>query len=100
MIKRSKVGEVYQFSSSEYYSIKKIVEIIYKKKKLDPKKYVINVKDRLGKDKNYKIFDNDTRKRLKWKNKTLIDDGIDDVISWYNKYKKTFKKNDETFKIL
>ena len=100
MIKRSKVGEVYQFSSSEYYSIKKIVEIIYKKKKLDPKKYVINVKDRLGKDKNYKIFDNDTRKRLKWKNKTLIDDGIDDVISWYNKYKKTFKKNDEKFKIL
>ena len=69
-------------------------------KKLDPKKYVINVKDRLGKDKNYKIFDNDTRKRLKWKNKTLIDDGIDDVISWYNKYKKTFKKNDEKFKIL
>ena len=100
MIKRSKAGEVYQFSSSEYCSIKKIVEIIYKKKKLDPKKYVINVKDRLGKDKNYKIFDNDTRKRLKWKNKTLIDDGIDDVISWYNKYKKTFKKNDEKFKIL
>lgn len=100
MIKRSKVGEVYQFSSSEYYSIKKIVEIIYKKKKLDPKKYIINVKDRLGKDKNYKIFDNDTRKRLKWKNKTLIDDGIDDVIRWYNKYKKTFKKNDEKFKIL
>ena len=74
--------------------------IILLYQKLDPKKYVINVKDRLGKDKNYKIFDNDTRKRLKWKNKTLIDDGIDDVISWYNKYKKTFKKNDEKFKIL
>ena len=99
MIKFAKIGNCYQFSSKEYVSIRKIVEIIYKKKKLNPKKYIINVKDRLGKDKDYKIFDNDTRKRLKWKNKTSIENGINEVINWYDKYKDKFNKKDEKFKI-
>ena len=99
LITKAKVGECYQFSSKEYLSIRKIVEIIYKKKNLDPKKYIISVKDRPGKDKDYKIFDNDTRKRLKWKNKTSIDNGINQVIKWYDKYKNKFNRQDEEFKI-
>ena len=70
-----------------------------RKKKLNPKKYIINVKDRLGKDKDYKIFDNDTRKKLKWKNKTSIENGINEVIKWHNEYKDKFNKKDEKFKI-
>ena len=99
LITKAKVGECYQFSSKEYLSIRKIVEIIYKKKNLDPKKYIISVKDRPGKDQDYKIFDNDTRVRLQWKNKTSIDNGINQVINWYNKYKSKFNKKDEKFKI-
>ena len=99
LILKAKIGESYQFSSKEYFSIKKIVEIIYKKKNLDPKKYIINVKDRPGKDKEYKIFDNDTRKRLQWKNKTSVDKGINEVIKWYDRFKYKFNKKDKKFKI-
>ena len=99
LITKAKVGECYQFSSKEYLSIRKIVEIIYKKKNLDPKKYIISVKDRPGKDKDYKIFDNDTRRKLSWKNKIKIDDGINKVIEWYNNHKNDFKKKEEKFKM-
>ncbi len=99
IIIKAKVGECYQFSSKEYFTIKKIVEKIYKKKKLNPKKFIVNVKDRPGKDKDYKIFDNDTRRKLKWKNKTSIDKGIDEVIKWHDKFKNNFNKKDEKFKI-
>lgn len=99
MIIKAKIGESYQFSSKEYLKIKDIVEMIYKKKNLIPKKYIINVKDRPGKDKNYKIYDNDTRKQLKWKNKTSFDMGINEVIKWYEKYEHDFNQKDEKFKI-
>ena len=99
MILNAKVVKSYQFSSKEYFTIKKIVEKIYKNKKLNPKKFIINVKDRPGKDKEYKIFDDDTRRKLKWKNKTSIDQGIDKVIKWYDEFKNDFKKKDEKFKI-
>ena len=99
MINTAKTGQTYQFSSKEYLTIKKIVEMIYVKKNLIPKKYIINVKDRPGKDKDYKIYDKDTRKQLKWKNKTSIDKGIDKVIEWYEKYKNNFNQKDERFKI-
>ena len=99
IITKGKVGESYQFSSKEYFSIRKIVEMIYKKKNLNPKKYIINVKDRPGKDKDYKIFDNDTRRRLNWKNKTSINNGLSEVFKWYDKYKDKFNKKDEKFNI-
>lgn len=99
MINKAKIGKCYQFSSKEYFTIKNIVEIIYLKKNLNPKRYIVNVKDRPGKDKDYKIYDKDTREHLKWKNKTSIDEGINKVIEWYDKYKNYFNKNDERFKI-
>ena len=99
IILKGKIGKSYQFSSKEYFTIREIVEKIYKMKKLNPKKYIINVKDRPGKDKDYKIFDNDTRKNLKWNNKTSFDKGINEVSKWYEKFKKNFNKKDEKFKI-
>ena len=99
MIKKGKIGKFYQFSSNEYLSIKKIVEKIYRKKHLNPKKFIINVKDRPGKDKDYKIIDYETRKLLKWQNRVSIDRGINEVINWYHKYSNKFEKKDEKFSI-
>ena len=99
MILKAKKGECYQFSSKEYFTIKKVVEEIYKIKKLDPKKYIINVKDRPGKDKDYRIYDNDTRRKLNWKNKISLNIGIGEVVDWYDKYKNNFNKKDEYFVI-
>ena len=99
MITRGKIGEFYQFSSTEYISIKKLVIKIYKKFELNPNKFIINVSDRPGKDKDYKIFDGETKKKLNWNNQVKLDKGIDNVIKWYKKHNKEFKKLDTKFKI-
>ena len=99
MITRGKIGEFYQFSSTEYISIKKLVIKIYKKFELNPNKFIINVSDRPGKDKDYKIFDGETKKKLNWNNQVKLDKGIDNVIKWYKKHNKEFKKLDKKFKI-
>ena len=100
MIHKGKVGEFYQFSSKEYFSIKEVIEKIYLKFKLNPKKYIVNVKDRPGKDKDYKINDAETRKNLKWKNKINLNNGIDSVINWYIKNNNKFNIKDKKFSII
>jgi dTDP-D-glucose 4,6-dehydratase len=75
------------------------LKLFIKKKNLDPKEYIINVKDRAGKDKNYKIIDNDTRNKLNWKNTITFYKGINKVIEWYDEYKNKFTKKDEKFSI-
>tara|TARA_B100001121_G_C18679967_1_gene618081 strand:- start:886 stop:1875 length:990 start_codon:yes stop_codon:yes gene_type:complete len=97
MITKGKIGAFYQFSSSEYLSIKKLVTKIYKKFGLNPDKFIVNVTDRPGKDKDYKIYDRDTKKKLNWNNKFELDKGIDNVIKWYMKHNKKFKKLDTKF---
>ena len=99
MIKSGMPGDIYQFSSKEYVSIKEVVEYIYKKHGLNPKEYIKKVTDRPGKDLDYKINDDDTRKKLKWKNYHTLKNGIEETINWYKSYQKMFNKKDEKFKI-
>ena len=66
---------------------------------LDPKKYIVNVKDRIGKDTNYKIYDQKTKNKLNWGDKINLDEGIDSTIKWYLRYKKKFKTKETKFKI-
>ncbi len=99
MIMKGKINEFYQFSSTEYLSIKKLVIKIYEKFELNPNEFIINVSDRPGKDKDYKIFDKETKKKLNWNNRVKLDKGIDNVIEWYKKYSKEFKNLDTKFMI-
>jgi dTDP-glucose 4,6-dehydratase len=97
MIMHGKTGNTYNFSSKEYLSIREVVRRIYLRFNLNPQKYIKNVKDRLGKDKDYKIFDQDTRRSLKWTNKYNFEDGLNCIIQWYNKNEKNFKITDKKF---
>jgi len=97
MVLHGKIGKTYHFSSKEYLSIREIVKRIYLKFNLDPKKYIKNVEDRLGKDKDYKIFDQDTRSALNWNNKYNFEEGLNCIIQWYNKNEKKFKITDKKF---
>ena len=97
MITHGKIGAYYQFASTEYLSIRKLVTKIYKKFGLNPDKFIINVTDRPGKDKDYRIYDKDTKKKLKWNNKFKLDNGLDNVIKWYMKYNTEFEKLDTKF---
>ena len=63
MINHGKTGEFYQFSTPEHISIKKLVKKIYKNL-VCLNKFIINVADRPGKDKNYKIYDKDAKIKL------------------------------------
>ena len=97
MIMHGKTGNTYHFSSKEYLSIREVVRRIYMKFNLNPQKYIKNVKDRLGKDKDYKIFDQDTRRSLNWSNKYNFEDGLNCIIQWYKKNEKNFKIADKKF---
>jgi dTDP-glucose 4,6-dehydratase len=99
IVKTGKIGETYHFSSKEYISIEKLVQKIYLIFNLDPKKYIVNVKDRIGKDTNYKIYDQKTKNKLNWGDKINLDEGIDSTIKWYLRYKKKFKTKETKFKI-
>ncbi len=99
VIRKGKISETYHFSSKEYISIKELVHKIYLKFNLNPKKYIINVKDRVGKDTDYKISDNKTKNKLNWTNIMNLNKGIDSVIEWYLRYEKKIKKQETKFKI-
>jgi len=99
IIKKGKPGQFYQFASKEYLSIKEIVNIIYRKYNLNPKKFIKIVSDRQGKDKDYKINDLDTRKKLNWKNNFNFENGINETIKWYEEFKNQFSVEDEKFVI-
>ena len=97
MIIHGKAGNTYHFSSKEYLSIREVVKKIYLKFNLNPEKYIKNTKDRLGKDKDYRIFDQDTRNSLNWDNKYNFEDGLNRIIQWYKNNEKNFKVTDKKY---
>ena len=99
VIRKGKIGEIYHFSSKEYISIKELVQKIYLKFNLNPKKYIVNVKDRVGKDTDYKISDKKTKIKLNWTNVIDLNKGIESVIEWYLRYEKKFQNKETKFKI-
>ena len=63
-MKFGKTGETYHFSNNDYYSIKDIILLICKIKKISFNKLVYYTKDRIGKDKNYYLNCKKTSKNL------------------------------------
>ena len=61
--------------------------------------YIINIKDRIGKDKDYRVHDKKTKNKLDWNNQINLNQGIDFVIEWYFKYKKKLKTKETKFSI-
>ena len=84
-MKFGKTGETYHFSNNDYYSIKDIILLICKIKKISFNKLVYYTKDRIGKDKNYYLNCKKTSKKLKWKPKFKIKEGIKQTINYYDK---------------
>ena len=85
VMKFGKTGETYHFSNNDYYSIKDIILLICKIKKISFNKLVYYTKDRIGKDKNYYLNCKKTSKKLKWKPKFKIKEGIKQTINYYDK---------------
>tara|TARA_B100000029_G_scaffold269629_1_gene264962 strand:+ start:33 stop:1064 length:1032 start_codon:yes stop_codon:yes gene_type:complete len=78
--------------------IKKILKIARKNKiDIGKKAKIIFVKDRPGHDLRYALNSSKIRKKIKWKHKISINEGLEDTFSWYKNnlgyFKKISKKN-------
>ena len=96
IIKKGKFGKIYHFSQQKFYSVLEVIKLICKIKNYFLKKLILFKKDRIGKDKCYKLDISNSVKILKWKNKFLLKNGIKKMIDYQdknnNKYLNLIKK--------
>ena len=88
VFEKGKIGENYNIGSGVKLKnidiIKKIFKIAKKNKiKIGKKTKIIYVKDRPGHDFRYALNSNKIRKKLKWKNKTSSNKGLENTFIWY-----------------
>ncbi len=93
IFKKGKIGESYNVGSSINISniklVKKIMNIFKKKGFNIGKKVKIKfVKDRPGHDFRYSLDSKKIHKKLKWKSKTQLNNGLNLTVDWYLKNKK------------
>ena len=101
IFKKGKKGQIYNIGSgklvSNLYLSKKILNLSRKKKILKKDIKIIHVKDRVGHDFRYSLNSLKLKKKIKWKNKTNLTNGLIKTLDWYFKnqnFFKEFKKND------
>ena len=106
IFKKGQKGQIYNIGSgklvSNLYLCKKILNFSRKKKILKKDIKIIHVKDRAGHDFRYSLNSLKLNKKIKWKNKTNLTNGLIKTLDWYFKnqnFFKEFKKNDITRRI-
>ena len=87
IFKKGKIGNFYNIGSNLNLNnitiVKKLLSIGTKKIKLGKNVKIKFVKDRPGHDLRYAINSNKLRKKLKWKPKTKINNGLEKTFDWY-----------------
>ncbi len=81
-------GEIYNFTSREYVSIKWLVKKICLLTSMNFNKLVKITKDRPTKDNVYKMDPTKAERELNWKAKYTIKEGLEKTIKWYKNTKK------------
>jgi len=86
-------GEFFHISSKQMISIKDLIKKICKIYKYDYSKLIKETKDRIGKDKFYKL---QTKKieKFGWKTKVSLEQGIKKTGNWLKKNNKNFTNSD------
>jgi len=79
---KGRIGEVYHFSTSDFISIRELVELILKRLNLNFEQHVKVVADRPGKDANYLMDDSKAKTELGWQQTVSLVEGIDHTITW------------------
>lgn len=77
-----KIGEIYHFSSDEFYTISDVVFNIAKKLNIDINDLVEITKDRPGKDHAYLMDSSKAKLQLDWIQKISLDEGIEETHKW------------------
>ena len=94
---KSKNGEIYHISTNKLVSIKYLVEMIFKLKKVSSKKYIKIASDRIGKDSLYSLNSQKIRKELKWSAKINLKDGLLKTIEWIEENINILKLKPENY---
>ena len=81
IVRKSKIGEIYNVGGNNEKSNIEIVKTILKELNKD-ESLISYVKDRLGHDRRYAIDATKLRKELGWKPKYNINDGLKQTIKW------------------
>ncbi len=97
---KGRSGEKYNIGSgincSNIFLVKKILKTFSDRKiKIGKKVKITFVKDRPGHDFRYALNSNKIKKKLKWKPKISLNEGISKTVDWYIKNQKYFKKLNE-----
>ena len=82
IIDQKKIGEVFQFSTDEFVSIRELVELICSKLDIDFNSAVEIGEDRIGKDQAYLMSSKKAKEVLSWEPKIDLSSGIDETIAW------------------
>ena len=90
IMNKAKTGHTFHISTNEFISIKKLCLRI--KKIFNSKSKLNFTKDRVAKDKSYKLSSNKLRKSLRWKEKNNFDHNLRFTCKWYlNNFSKLKK---------
>ena len=93
--RKGRSGESYNIGSSQNFKnndiAKKLIHLAKKIGVFTSKSKILYVKDRPGHDLRYALNNNKIKKKLKWKFKTKIDEGLFKTFRWYISNKKFFK---------
>jgi dTDP-glucose 4,6-dehydratase len=97
LCKKSTNGEVYHISTSKLISIKDLVEMIFKLKKISPKNLVKISSDRIGKDSLYSLSSKKIKSELNWKPEINLKDGLLKTLEWAEKNISILKNQSDIY---
>ena len=93
---KAKNGSIYHFSGKKFYTVLEIIKTVCKLKGYNYKNLIKFKKDRIGKDQSYKLDSTQAKKKLSWKPKISINEGINMIIKYQKKHYNEMK-NSKTF---
>jgi dTDP-glucose 4,6-dehydratase len=86
------VGETYHISTNDIVSVRGLVEEICAKLNIDFSQNVEIVGERLGEDAVYTLDSSKIRRELGWSDTIGLSDGIDDCVTWVDRYLPDLKQ--------
>lgn len=94
--KKGKLGETYNAGTDKPNSIKEIVQVVSKCLEIRFEDLVKISPGRKGEDNQYWLNSNKIKK-LGWKQKISLDEGVQDMVDWVKKYSKELLDKDTNF---
>ncbi len=79
-------GEAYHISTDRIITVRHLVEMICQRLNVSFEKCVEVVGERLGKDAAYRLDSHKLRSELKWHDRIILEEGIDETIRWVERW--------------